>query len=220
MEAQPDSTLPDSTLHEEAGHEAPQKRVLIVGCGALAREILHLIRLNGWQHVTLRCLPAILHNRPQLIADAVRAKVQDGKKAFEQVFVAYGDCGTGGELDKVLAAEGVSRIGGPHCYHFYAGAGPFDAMMEDQLGSFFLTDYLVRHFDTLITKGFGLDRHPELRDEYFRHYRRLVYLAQTDDAELQIKARTAADSLGLEYHYQFSGMGGLGAFLEDASGSR
>jgi hypothetical protein len=205
------------TLPEEI--TSPPKS-LIIACGALAREMLALIKANGWQHVTLECLPAKLHNRPQWIPDAVRDKIAESRGRFERIFVGYADCGTGGLLDKLLDEEGVERIGGPHCYSFYAGEAAFEALHEEEIGSFFLTDYLTRHFDTLIIKGMGLDRHPQLMEIYFGNYKRLVYLAQTEDAALQEKAKTAAERLGLEYEYRFTGYGELTDFMARAAGQR
>jgi hypothetical protein len=201
------------------GATSPPK-TLLIACGALAREMLALIEANQWSHLTLECLPAKLHNRPEKIPDAVREKIATSRGRFDRIFVAYADCGTGGLLDKVLAEEGVERIGGPHCYSFYAGADAFDALHEEELGSFYLTDYLTRHFDTLIIKGMGLDRFPELMEAYFGNYRRLVYLAQTEDPELVENAKAAAAKLGLDYEYRFTGYGELTDFMTRAAGGR
>jgi len=195
-------------------------KTLLIACGALAREMLALIEANRWDHLTLECLPAKLHNRPEQIPDAVRAKIAASRGRFERIFVAYADCGTGGLLDRVLEEEGVERIGGPHCYSFYAGANVFETLHEEELGSFYLTDYLARHFETLIIKGMGLDRFPELMEAYFGNYKRLVYLAQTEDAELVAKARAAAERLGLDYEYRLTGYGELTEFMERAAGQR
>ena len=191
---------------------AGSRRVLVIACGALAREILSLCEGPlGTFDVT--CLPAKLHNRPALIPEAVRAKIRAKRADYDEILCLYGDCGTGGELDRVLEAEGVRRIGGPHCYSFYAGEAAFDAMMEEEIGTFFLTDFLARHFDTLVIEGLGLDRFPQLRDDLFGHYRKLVYLAQTDDAEASAKAEAAAARLGLAYERRFTGLSGLQDFL-------
>jgi hypothetical protein len=190
------------------------RRVLVIACGALAREILSL-RDGPLGAFDVTCLPAQLHNRPAKIPDAVRAKIRDKRADYDEILCLYGDCGTGGELDRVLVEEGVARIDGPHCYSFYAGAAAYDALVEEELGTFFLTDFLARHFDTLVYKGLGLDRHPELRDAYFGHYRKLVYLAQSDDAEADAKAEAAAARLGLAYERRFTGLGGLKDFLSE-----
>jgi hypothetical protein len=192
---------------------APAPRTLVVACGALARELIEVVRLNRWSHLDVTCLPAILHNRPQEIPEAVRRKIRAARGRYDQVLCLYGDCGTGGALDRVLAEEGVERIEGAHCYAFYAGLEAFDRMMDQEAGSLFLTDYLVRHFDRLIWRGLGLDRHPELRDDYFRHYRRVVHLAQTDDASLARRAETAAARLGLAFVRRPTGLDGLSRFL-------
>jgi hypothetical protein len=188
-------------------------RTLVIACGALAREIVALIRANGWTHLAITCLPAALHNRPQQIPDAVRDKIRAMRDRYDHIVVAYADCGTGGLLDAVLAEEGVARLPGPHCYQSYAGAEDFTALMEEEPGSFFLTDYMVRHFETLIVRGLGLDQHPELRGAYFGNYRRLVYLAQTEDAALRDKAAACARRLDLAFEYRATGYGELETFL-------
>jgi hypothetical protein len=188
------------------------RRVLIIACGALAREIL-MLRDGPLGRFDVTCLPAKLHNQPARIPEAVRGKIRAHRAAYDEILCLYGDCGTGGELDRVLAEEGVARIAGPHCYAFYAGEAEFDAMMEAEIGTFFLTDFLARHFDTLVWRGLGLDRFPQLRDDIFGHYRKLVYLAQTDDAEASAKAEAAAARIGLAYERRFTGLGGLSAFL-------
>ena len=195
---------------------ASQPTTLFIACGALAREVVELIRLNGWTHVSVGCLPAILHNTPARIPEAVRAKIRAARGRFDHIAVLYGDCGCGGALDRVLDEEGVERIPGPHCYEFYAGKPDFDALMDQEPGSFFLTDYLARHFDRLIVKGLGIDRHPELRDSYFANYRRLVYLAQNRTDALEAKARAAARRLGLEFELRDTGYGELGRFMAQA----
>jgi hypothetical protein len=192
-------------------------RTLVIACGALAREIVALIRANGWTHLAIACLPAALHNRPQQIPDAVRDKIRAMRAHYDHIVVAYADCGTGGLLDAVLAEEGVERMPGPHCYQSYAGAAAFETLMDEEPGSFFLTDYMVRHFETLIVRGLGLDRHPELRDAYFGNYRRLVYLAQTDDPALRDKAVACAERLGLAYEHRATGYGELAQFLAAAA---
>ena len=189
--------------------------VLLIGCGALAREIAWAIDANGWRHMELTCLPADLHNRPQAIPGAMRAKIQAARKTgkYAEIIAIYGDCGTGGLLDKVLAEEGVERIAGAHCYEFYAGTAQFEMLAEEELGSLYLTDYLVRFFDRLIIKGLGLDRFPHLRDDYFGHYRRVVYLSQKDDPDLLARARAAAARLDLDFVHRPTGIGGIETFL-------
>jgi Protein of unknown function (DUF1638) len=194
---------------------APPPRTLLIACGALAREIVQLIRVNAWRHLTVSCLPASWHNTPSKIPDGVRRRIRDARGRYDRILVLYGDCGTGGLLDQVLAEEGVERIEGPHCYSFFAGAEAFDALAEAEVGSFYLTDYLTRHFDRLILQGLGLDRHPELLEIYFGNYKKLVYLAQTEDADLVAGARAAAERLGLSFEYHFTGYGDLGRFIDD-----
>ena len=182
---------------------------LVIACGALAREIVDLKRANGWRHMTVQCLPAELHNYPDKIPDAVRGKIREMRAEYDQVFVAYADCGTGGLLDRVLEEEGVERIPGAHCYQFYAGTPLFESLADAEPGTFYLTDFLARHFDRLIWKGLGMDRHPQLADEYFRNYKLLVYLAQVEDDDLLARARDAAHTLKLEFEYRYTGYGDL-----------
>jgi Protein of unknown function (DUF1638) len=192
-------------------------RTLLIACGALAREVLALIRLNGWSHLELACLPAHLHNTPQRIPEAVRAKIRAARRKYDRVLVLYGDCGTGGALDQVLAEEAVERIPGPHCYAFYRGLDAFLAEAEAEPACFYLTDYLTRHFERLVIRGLGLDRHPELLPLYFGNYEKLVYLAQAPDPGLEQQAKAAALRLGLAYEHRPTGYGGLHDFLRRAS---
>jgi hypothetical protein len=191
-------------------------RTLLIACGALAREVRALTELNGWTHLDLTCLPAKLHNRPERIPAAVRAKIRANRGRYERILVLYGDCGSGGELDRVLAEEGVERIEGPHCYAFYRGVDAFLAEAEAEPGCFYLTDFLVRHFHRLVIQGLGIDRHPELLPLYFGNYTKLVYLAQTADPDLERKAKAAALRLGLAYEQRTTGYGGLVDFLRRA----
>jgi hypothetical protein len=191
------------------------KPTLLIACGALAKEVVHLIEHNDWQAFVLECLPADLHNKPKLIPDLMRSKIRAAKKSqkYDHILALYGDCGTGGMLDAVLEEEQVERIPGAHCYEFFATPPQFNDLVEQEIGSFYLTDYLIRFFDRLIIKGLGIDRHPELKDMYFANYKRVVYLAQTDDPALQKKAKAAADQLGLEYVLHKTGYGGLERFM-------
>ena len=184
-------------------------RVLLIACGALAREIVELVEANRWSAFDIQCLPAKWHNTPQFIVPAIREKLKTAKHSYQKVYVLYGDCGTGGLLDQLLAEEGVERIDGPHCYAFYSGNSAFIKHADDDMTSFYLTDYIARQFDKLIWEGLGLDRHPELRDEYFRHYTKVIYLAQVKDKALEEKAKAAAIKLGLDYEYRFTGYGEL-----------
>ncbi len=186
-----------------------QGKVLLIACGALGREIVDLVETNDWSGFDISCLPAKWHNTPGLIVDGVRNKIHAAKVNYESIFVLYGDCGTGGMLDKMLQEEGVERIEGPHCYAFYSGKDMVQKHAEDDVTSFFLTDYLAKHFDKLVWQGLGLDRHPHLLEMYFGNYKKVVFLAQTENADLQAKAKAAANQLGLEYEYRFTGYGEL-----------
>ena len=186
-----------------------QSAKLIIACGALAREIQQLIDINSWTDVDVQCLPANLHNRPDQIPDRVLDKVQSNRDRYAHIFVAYADCGTGGLLDSALEALGVERLEGAHCYQFYAGSEVFEQLHDAEPGTFYLTDFLVRHFDRLIIDELGLDRHPELRETFFRNYSRLLYLSQAETPELVTKARRAADRLGLKVEHRPTGFGQL-----------
>ena len=161
--------------------------------------------LNGWSHIEFQCLPAELHNRPDKIPAAVQAKIETDGDRFEKIFVAYADCGTGGLLDRVLEKYGIERIPGAHCYEFYAGSRAFHQLADEEPGSFYLTDFLVQHFERLVIRGLGLDRQPQLMPLYFGNYKRVVYLAQTESAKLQAMAKSHAEFLGLDYVFQFTG---------------
>ena len=182
---------------------------LVIACGAISHEIVALRRANGWDHLTLQCLPAELHNRPERIPEAVRTKIRAARGRFAQVFVAYADCGTGGLLDAVLEEEGVARIPGAHCYGFFAGSELFTRLSEAEPGTLYLTDFLARHFERLILRGLGIDRHPELERMYFGNYRKLVYLAQREDPDLLARARAAAERLALSFEHYVTGYGDL-----------
>ena len=188
-------------------------RTLVIACGALARELVLLVRLNHFAHLDVTCLPAVLHNRPEKITAAVQGKIRANRDKYETILCLYGDCGTGGLLDAMLAEEGVERIEGAHCYEFYLGAEKFAAMTDDDPATFFLTDYLVRHFDRLVIKGLGLDRFPQLLETYFGNYTRVVYLAQFKDAALVARAKAAAARLGLAFEMRLTGLAGMEQFL-------
>jgi hypothetical protein len=191
--------------------EPAARRPLVIGCGALARELVQLTRKAGLPAMDLTCLPASLHNRPERIPAAVAARIRRARaQGYERIFVAYADCGTGGLLDKVLEDEGIARLEGAHCYEVYAGRAAFAALHDAEPGTFYLTDYLVRNFERLVVRGLGLDRHPELLPIYFGNYRRLVYLAQTDDPTLTELATEAAERLGcLAFERRLAGLGDL-----------
>ncbi len=190
---------------------AKQNKRLVLGCGALVHDMMAMLKLNPdlAEQIDIHCLPAKLHNTPQLIAEEVDKTLAERAKNYQQIVVAYGDCGTAGALDQVLRKYNAVRIQGAHCYEFFTGAAKFEQIVEEELGSFFLTDYLVRNFDRLVVQGLGLDRYPELFDSYFKHYTQMVYLAQTLSPELQAEAKKHAESFGMRYVYRFTGVGGL-----------
>ena len=187
---------------------------LVIGCGALAPELVALTRRAGLPEMDLTCLPASLHNRPERIPAAVVARIRRARRdGYDRIFVAYADCGTGGLLDRALEAEGVERLAGAHCYEVYAGREAFAALSEQEAGTFYLTDFLVRNFDRLVVRGLGLDRYPELLPVYFGNYTRLLYLAQTEDVRLTETAEAGARRLGLAFERRFVGLGELQASI-------
>jgi Protein of unknown function (DUF1638) len=198
----------------------PRQGTLLIACGALAREIAALKRANGWTALEVRCLPAQLHNRPERIAPAVREAIRANRDRFTNVFVVYGDCGTGGQLDAVLKEEGVERLPGAHCYEFLATAQVFAQLADAEPGTFYLTDFLLRHFERLVIRPLGLDRHPQLTGEYFRNYRKLVYLSQAPRAGAVEQARRIAARFGFEFEHRFTGYGELGARLASLAASQ
>jgi hypothetical protein len=182
---------------------------LVIACGALAREITTLIDINGWDSMRVQCIPAKVHNTPEVIPDAVREVIRRARAEYRYIYIAFADCGTGGLLDKVIAEEQVERLPGAHCYEFYAGADVFAELEERELGTFYLTDFLARHFERLIIRELGISEHPELQDMYFAHYKKLVYLAQTENSQLLSMAQDAAQRLQLEFEYRLVGYGQL-----------
>ncbi len=208
--------LPDDASLTTKGYASDtQGQILLLACGALAREILDLKRRNGWDHMALTCLPAILHVHPEKITQAVRDAVAKHRAQYDQIFVVYADCGTGGLLEKACAELGVEMVKGPHCYSFFEGNQAFEARGEDETTAFYLTDFLARQFDAFVWKPLGLDRHPELRDMYFGNYTKLVYQAQIDDPDLTERARECAERMGLKFERRFTGYGDLESTLTD-----
>ena len=202
-------TLVNLKPSDEYEFKPGQGKVLLLACGALGREIVDLIERNRWTAFDLQCLPAKWHNTPDKIVPALREKIAQAKPRYQSIFVLYGDCGTGGDIDKLLAEEGIERLEGPHCYAFFSGNETFASTADEDVTAFFLTDYLARHFDKLIWEGLGIDRHPELLPLYFGNYTKIVFLAQTRNEELAKKAMAAAKRLGLAYEYRFTGYGEL-----------
>jgi hypothetical protein len=202
----------DTVLTEDGLGPARSGRILLIACGALAREIVDLKEANGWSHLDLTCLPAKYHLWPEKITAAVTEAVEKHRDAYDDIFIVYADCGTGGGLEARCAELGVQMIPGPHCYSFFEGNDTFAA--RDEFTAFYLTDFLVRQFDAFVWKPMGLDRHPELRDMYFGNYEKLVYQAQTEDPALDAKAEDCAKRLGLAYERRFTGYGDLKTALE------
>tara|TARA_R110002020_G_scaffold143823_6_gene316409 strand:+ start:14050 stop:14667 length:618 start_codon:yes stop_codon:yes gene_type:complete len=193
-----------------------RERVRVIACGMIAREVLAVNAQLGHEHIDLKCIDANYHHHPDRIAPAVDEAIRKARaEGFEHIFIGYADCGTGGDLDKVCAAHGVERIAGPHCFSFYMGNAAFEAAGDEMMTTFFITDFLARHFDAFLIKPLGLDRYPELRDTYFGHYERALYLAQTDDPGLEAKARAAAERLGLRFERRLTGYGDLSGALAD-----
>lgn len=188
----------------------------LIACGALARELLVITAQFPDGEVDLTCLPASWHNHPERIVPGLRRKVASLRRKGRRVAVVYGDCGTGGEIDDFLRREKITRIPGPHCYEMYLQQPAFDDEMDREIGTFFLTDYMVRHFERIVMQGMGLRRHPQLRDMYFGNYARVLYIAQTRDPALERKAKAAARELGLAYEYRFAGFGRLTSWVEEA----
>jgi hypothetical protein len=185
-------------------------RALVIGCGALARELLEVTRRIPGLEVA--CLPPDLHNRPGGIPGAVRTRIAEARRdGYERIFVAYADCGTGGLLEPVLAEAGVERLPGAHCYEVFAGSAEFAALADAEPGTFWLTDFLARNFERLVIRGLGIDRHPELQAQYFNNYTRVVFLSQTDDPDLLVLARRAADRLGIAFEHRPTGVANLAA---------
>jgi len=201
--------MDDQTLTQDGLAARGEGRVLLLACGALAHEILAIKRLNGLDHLDLTCLPAKLHLYPDQIPEAVEAAVLKHAQDYDRIFVVYADCGTGGLLQARCKALGVEMVEGPHCYSFFEGNAQFETLREDEFTAFYLTDFLVKQFDSFVIKPMGLDKHPELRDMYFGNYEKLVYQAQIDDPALTAKAKDCAEQLGLAFERRFTGYGDL-----------
>jgi hypothetical protein len=190
------------------------QKVHVIACGAIAREVLAISRINGLDHIDLHCLPAIYHSYPQKIAPALEQAIAEARaNGFEKIFIGYADCGTGGDIDRICEREGIERLSGPHCYSFFAGNEEFAARADQDFTAFFLTDFLARQFEAFVIQPLGLDRHPELKEMYFGNYKKLIYLSQEEDETLQKRAKEAADYLGLAYEYRFTSYGDLATEL-------
>lgn len=204
----------DAELTENGLNDLAKGRILLIACGALAREILDLKKVNGWDHMDLTCLPAKLHLYPEKITEAVKEAVAKHRANYDEIFIVYADCGTAGGLQMACDEMGVQMVAGPHCYSFFYGNQRFAVQSESEFTAFYLTDFLVRQFEAFVMKPMGLDRHPELRDMYFGNYEKLVYQAQTDDPALTEKAKEAAKTLGLAFERRQTGYGDLEVTLK------
>ena len=204
--------ITDQQLSENGLELKSQGKVLLIACGALAREILAVIKANGWTHIDLQCLPAIYHNKPEKITPAVRKTINKHQKSYSNIYIVYADCGTGGDLKRLCDEMGVEMIEGPHCYSFFEGNEVFE--MRQEITCFYLTDFLVRQFDAFFWRPMGMDRHPELRNMYFGNYTTLVYQAQIKDHALETIAEDCARRMGLDYEYRFTGYGDLAVALD------
>ncbi|WP_308720776.1 DUF1638 domain-containing protein [Komagataeibacter xylinus] len=194
-------------------HDGAEKRTLVIACGALAHEFLAVVRANGWTHMDITCLPAEWHLTPQKIPDGMRRKIRQNREKYDEILCLFGDCGTAGALDEVLRLERVERIEGEHCYAFFTGLAEFDVLHEQEEGTLYLTDFLVRHFDRFVVRHFGLDRFPDLKPMIFGNFERIVYLAQMPSADLEARAQAAATWIGLPLQIHTTGLGELTRFL-------
>ena len=192
------------------------KDILIIGCGAIAHEVSEIIELNNWDNVGLQCLNAELHNTPKILPKKIKEAIDSNINDYSKIFLAYADCGTGGLIDLLLKDYDIERLEGAHCYEFYSGSSVFKELSEKEIGTFYLTDFLVKNFDRLVIEGLGIQKYPSLKEDYFRNYKNVVYLAQKPDNGLQSKARECADYLNLEFSVHFTGLKNLGNQLNKA----
>ncbi|MBE7186927.1 MAG: DUF1638 domain-containing protein [Jatrophihabitans endophyticus] len=197
-----------STTSSSTSSPSRGERVALIACGAIAQPAADIVGAHGWP-VDVHPLPPLLHNHPDQIAGAVSELADSLRQSYASVAVGYADCGTYGALDAVCASLGLRRLGGLHCYDVFAGSSRMAAFFDDQPGTYVLTDFLVRSFDRTVVRELGLDRHPELRDDYFAHYTRVVWLAQEPTAELRALAERAAGVLGLPLTVVDTGTSGL-----------
>ena len=192
------------------------KDSLIIGCGAVAHEVREIIELNNWDNVRLQCLNAELHSTPKILARKIKETIDSNINDYSKIFLAYADCGTGGLIDLLLKDYDIERLDGAHCYEFYSGSSVFKELSEKEIGTFYLTDFLVKNFDRLVIEGLGIQKYPSLKEDYFRNYKNVVYLAQLQDNVLESKARECADYLNLEFSVHFTGLKNLGNQLNEA----
>ena len=191
------------------------KEILIIGCGAIAHEVSEIIELNNWDNVRLQCLNAELHNTPKILPRKIKEAIDSNINDYSKIFLAYADCGTGGLIDLLLKDYDIERLDGAHCYEFYSGSSVFKELSEKEIGTFYLTDFLVKNFDRLVIEGLGIQKYPSLKEDYFRNYKNVVYLAQLQDNVLESKARECADYLNLEFSVHFTGLKNLGNQLNE-----
>ena len=205
------------TVHTDKAVVDENNKRLVLGCGALVYDLLRLLKQNPSfsDRVNIQCLPASWHNSPQLIAPGVEKYLSENAHLYKEVYIAYADCGTGGALDKVLSKYKAKRIEGAHCYEFFAGTDAFEKLSEEEIGTFYLTDYLVKNFNRIMIKGLGLDKYPELFDAYFKHYKKLVYLAQTENDDWKKDAEKYAKDFGFDYEYRLVGTGSLDSVFKE-----
>ena len=185
------------------------KEILIIGCGAIAHEVREIIELNNWDNVRLLCLNADLHNTPKILPKKIKEAIDTNLNDYSKIFLAYADCGTGGLIDLILKDYDIERLDGAHCYEFYSGSSVFKELSEKEIGTFYLTDFLVKNFDRLVVDGLGIQKYPALKEDYFKNYKNVVYLAQKQDNVLESKARECADYLNLEFSVLFTGLNNL-----------
>ena len=185
------------------------KEILIIGCGAIAHEVREIIELNNWDNVRLQCLNADLHNTPKILPKKIKEAIDTNLNDYSKIFLAYADCGTGGLIDLILKDYDIERLDGAHCYEFYSGSSVFKELSEKEIGTFYLTDFLVKNFDRLVIDGLGIQKYPALKEDYFKNYKNVVYLAQKQDNVLESKARECADYLNLEFSVLFTGLDNL-----------
>ena len=191
------------------------KDILIIGCGAIAHEVSEIIELNNWDNVRLQCLNAELHNTPKILPRKIKEAIDSNINDYSKIFLGYADCGTGGLIDLLLKDYDIERLDGAHCYEFYSGSSVFKELSEKEIGTFYLTDFLVKNFDRLVIEGLGIQKYPSLKEDYFRNYKNVVYLAQLQDNVLESKARECADYLNLEFSVHFTGLKNLGNQLNE-----
>jgi Protein of unknown function (DUF1638) len=206
------STTASSTSSRSRAERAGGERVALVACGAIAQPAAAIVTRNGWP-VDVHPLPPLLHNQPHLIAGEVRRLATELASSYATVAVGYADCGTYGALDLVCDELGLRRLPGLHCYDLFEGEEALAARLDEEPGTYLLTDFLVRSFERTVVRELGLDRYPELRDDYFRHYTRVVWLAQDPDPELRSLAQGAADRIGLPLSVVPTGTGKLESAL-------